>query len=827
MKVMKFGGSSLASAERFASVAHLIVAERDRLQGPPYVVLSAPAGVTNELCQMVTALNEGAVDGTDSATNTNAGINTLHSFQQRTSQLLNDSKPLLSDAVWMVAENQLKSLLNDLSDKVKGCQLLGSCPAPVATALSVAGEQFSVLLMQAHLSQLGCESAKLNPADFILVGDQDLVDVSESSVRFDALSLAPMVHLMPGFYGEDQQGQLHTLGRNGSDYSAAVLAVCTHAESCEIWTDVNGIYHADPRIVEGAQLIEHLSFREAIDLSYFGAKVLHPNTVLPLAQQNICCVIKNSQNPEAKGSMISNNRTSKKTVKAISNLSDVSMINVSGAGMKGMVGMAARVFDVISQAQISVVLISQTSSEYGISLCVSGAQAEQAVDVLNRCFELEIGLQLIKPIQCQNHLSVISVVGDSMYQHKGTASRFFAALAHAGVNVIAIAQDASEHSISAVVRSERIEDAVIVCDHYLFSKQARVDAFLIGCGTVGQALIGQIKKQQAWLKKKQIDLRVVGIANSKKQLLSEQGLDLSQWQQQLDSAPASLNAQALADWAQDQHLINPVVIDCTSSESVSQDYETYLAGGLHVVTANKKANTDSMSRYVALHQLAAEKQKQFLYETNVGAGLPVINNLQNLRRAGDELLQFEGILSGALSYIFGAIHQGMSLSEATAKAKSLGYTEPNPAEDLSGLDVARKVLLMAREAGLSLELSDVVLDAVVPDDLAQISEADAFMQALPSYDDAFSEKVKQAEANNQVLRYVASITDGQCRVAIQAVDSDHPLYDIQAGENALAMLTEYYQPKPFVIRGYGAGAEVTAAGLFGDLMRIDTLSREY
>ena len=825
MKIMKFGGSSLASAEQFAAVAQLIVAEQDRLQGAPYVVLSAPAGVTNDLCQMVTALNEGANGGTDSGADSDE--NTLHNFHQRTNQLLTDSKPLLSSDLWQESQRQLSAMVAALSDKVKGCQLLGTCPAPVATALSVAGEQFSVLLMQAHLSQLGCESAKLNPAEFILVGDQELVDVTESSKRFDALDLSPVVQLMPGFYGVAQGGDLHTLGRNGSDYSAAVLAVCAGAEACEIWTDVDGIYHADPRIVEGAQLIDQLSFREAIDLSYFGAKVLHPNTVLPLAQKNICCVIKNSQNPSAKGTLISNNRTSQKTVKAISNLSDVSMINVSGAGMKGMVGMAARVFEAISQAQISVVLISQTSSEYGISLCVSGAQSDEAVAVLNRCFELEISLQLIKPIQCQNHLSVISVVGDSMYHHKGTASRFFAALAHAGVNIIAIAQDASEHSISAVVRSERIEDAVIVCDHYLFSKQARVDAFLIGCGNVGQALIGQIKKQQAWLKKQRIDLRVVGIANSSKQLLSPQGIDLSQWQQQLAAAPASLGAQALADWAQDQHLINPVVIDCTSSESVSQDYETYLAGGLHVVTANKKANTDAMSRYHGLHQLAAEKQKQFLYETNVGAGLPVINNLQNLRRAGDELLQFEGILSGSLSYIFGAIHQGMSLSEATAKAKAKGYTEPNPAEDLSGLDVARKVLVIAREAGLSMELSDIELEAVVPDDLAQINDADVFMEDLPSYDEAFAQKVKQAEANKQVLRYVANISEGRCRVGIQAVDSNHPLYDIQAGENALAMLTDYYQPKPFVIRGYGAGSEVTAAGLFGDLMRIDTLSREY
>ncbi|MGJ8664668.1 MAG: ACT domain-containing protein, partial [Marinicella sp.] len=430
-------------------------------------------------------------------------------------------------------------------------------------------------------------------------------------------------------------------------------------------------------------------------------------------------------------------------------------------------------------------------------------------------------------IQCREKLAIITLIGDQMHQQKGTASRFFSALSHARVNIIAIAQDSSERSISAVVRAKRVDDAVVICHQQLFLKKPRIDAFLIGCGTVGQELIQQIKKQQSWLHGKNIDLNLVGIANSKQCLLNAEGIDLNHWESQLLDCDEGLSLERLKQFVRTAHLTNPVIVDCTSNQQIAMNYLSYLEANFHVVTANKKANTDSLEYYHQLHNMAAKRQRRFLYETNVGAGLPVIDNLQSLLRAGDELLQFEGILSGSLSYIFGEIHQGLSLSEATAKARKLGYTEPNPAEDLNGMDVARKVLVIAREAGLPLELADVDLQAVVPNSLADLTDGDEFMRQLPSFDAEFQRLIDEAESKAQKLRYIALIKEGKCAVKIQAVNSEHPLYEIEAGENALAINTQYYQPKPFIIRGYGAGAAVTAAGLFGDLLRTLSWEQEH
>jgi len=378
-----------------------------------------------------------------------------------------------------------------------------------------------------------------------------------------------------------------------------------------------------------------------------------------------------------------------------------------------------------------------------------------------------------------------------------------------------------------VVRAKRIDDAVKTCHLSLFFNKPTIDAFIIGCGTVGKQLIHQIHKQQKWLADKNITLNLVGIANSKQLLLDKDSIDLSRWQKALKSSTEKLELSTLKTFVAEAQLSNPVIIDCTSSESIAMKYNDYLSNGFHVVTANKKANTADYAYYCQLRKTSELRQRHFLYETNVGAGLPVIDNLQGLLRAGDELLQFEGILSGSLSYIFGEIHKGLSLSEATSKARDLGYTEPNPAEDLSGLDVARKALVIARETGLELELEDINVEGVVPAELASITDPEEFMEKLPSFDTDFAKKLKQAQTKGQLLRYIASIEGNEIKVAIQAVDPVHPLSAVTNGENALVMHTRYYQPIPFVIRGYGAGAEVTAAGLFGDLLKTLPLDPEH
>jgi len=812
---MKFGGSSLATAEKFNHVVALLENQQQHL----CAVFSAPQGITNDLVTLITLINQ------------QQGLtHQLDLISQKLLTISSDCAAMRADFNASKSQQQTANLLDHLRNWAQGCAMIGFCPKQTEAQILSTGEKFSTLLM-ATLLRTQSPVTVLDPRSFIQTeddSDNPIADTERCQQVFNKQYPAlTEISVMPGFYGVNPAGNLVTLGRNGSDYSAAILAACVEANACEIWTDVDGIYNVDPRLVDKAQLIEQMSYQEAIELSYFGAKVLHPKTITPLAKNEIKCVIKNTENPSHPGTIISKNISEQRTVKAISNLSDVAMINVSGPGMKGMVGMASRVFSSMSEAKISVILISQSSSEYSISFCIPGAEVKLAISTLNHAFKLELKNGLLEPVQCHDKLAIITLIGDRMHHQKGTASRFFSALSQARVNIMSIAQDSSERSISAVIKANRVEDAVVTCHQKLFLKKPRIEAFLIGCGTVGQELIKQINKQQNWLKAKNIELNLVGIANSKHCLLHADGIDLQNWQTQLTQCDQGLSLKLLKNFVKKAHLTNPVIIDCTSNQDFAMSYLDYLEADFHIVTANKKANTASLKFYHQIQLMAAKHQRRFLYETNVGAGLPVIDNLQNLLRAGDELIQFEGILSGSLSYIFGKIHQGLSLSQATQKARQLGYTEPNPAEDLNGLDVARKVLVIAREAGIPLELSDVELQAVVPEELAVLSDGDEFMRQLSDYDDQFQKLIDDAENNNQKLRYVGLIRDQKCAVKIIPVKQDHPLYEIEAGENALAINTQYYQPKPFIIRGYGAGAKVTAAGLFGDLMRTLSWEQEH
>jgi len=724
-----------------------------------------------------------------------------------------------------------ESLIVRLNQLVQGAKLLSHCPESTQAQILSTGEKFSVLLLSCFLVAEGHKVSLIEPESFLTTDKnsaEPLANLRLSKELFNLkYSSLENISLMPGFFGVKHNGETTTLGRNGSDYSAAILSVCIKAEVCEIWTDVDGVFNADPRLVKNVQLIKKMSYQEAMELSYFGAKVLHPKTISPLSLHQIPCRIKNTLAPDNSGTLISNESTPDESVKAVSNLSDVTMINVSGPGMKGMVGMASRVFSAIGLANISVIMISQSSAEYCISFCVPGNETQQAKECLEQAFELELKSHLLDPISVKRDLAIITLVGDHMQQQKGIAAKFFKALTQARVNIIAIAQDSSERSISAVIRAQRTDDAIKVCHQNLFLQKPAIDAIIIGCGAIGKELINQIEKQQSWLSNKNISLNLVAIANSKNLLLNKDGINFKNWQVDLEQSEHTLNLDQLSQFVIDAHLNNPVIIDCTSSETISESYQQYLESGFHLVTANKKANTSSMDYYRDLRKTAQEKQRRFLYETNVGAGLPVIDNLQGLLRAGDELIQFEGILSGSLSYIFGELHNGLSLSEATLKARDLGYTEPNPAEDLNGLDVARKVLVIARESGLELELSDIQVEPVVSKELADIADADEFVKQLPSADKTFQPLIDKAEENGEVLRYIASIKNGKCKVAIQTVDSEHPLFNVANGENALAIHTRYYQPKPFIIRGYGAGGAVTAAGLFGDLLRTLAWEQEY
>ncbi|KPV97418.1 Bifunctional aspartokinase/homoserine dehydrogenase 1 [Pseudoalteromonas sp. P1-9] len=801
MKVLKFGGSSLADFACLKQVAELA---KGQLEDQMLLVLSAPGGMTDSLVE----LSELAAKGQDYSAAWQALVTRSEGLKAQVSEIA-------------VVTNWPN--FDELKQKLDGVALIGHCPAQVKAYVISFGERVSVSLMQALLNELSpvyLEATKCIASNNNYLDAE--VDLTQSKQQFaKQLAAQPSkVYIMPGFTAASEQGELTTLGRNGSDYSAAIAAACVDAKICQIWTDVDGVYSADPRYIKSAMKIDSLSYKEAMELSYFGAKVLHPKTILPCAKYGVPCEIKNTHDPDVPGSLISAQSSSNgEPVKALSSLQDLAMITVSGPGMKGKVGMASRVFSALAQDEISIVLITQSSCEFSISFCVYQADLAKATNALEQAFALEGQAGLIEPFQIEQNLAIVTLVGDNMKAHKGLAAKFFASLAQAQVNIVAIAQDSTESAISAVIDGQSCNDAVKVCHENFFTHVPSIDVFLLGCGLVGKELVSQLQRQQEWLQKRNIKLNLYGVANSRQMLLDSDGVDFENWQMQLADSQQSFDLKAVEQFVKENHLINPVLVDCSSSQFLAEQYLDFINAGFHVVAANKKANTSSQAYYQSLVAATQKTGRKFLYETNVGAGLPVLDNLQLLFGAGDKLLSFNGILSGSLSYMFGVVEDGLSLSAATKQAKENGFTEPDPRDDLSGMDVARKLLIIARESGLQLELDDIDVEPVISPKFAEGASVDEFMARLPELDAEFTARVESAKADGKVLRYVGSIEDGKCKVGIQAVSKEDALNSVRDGENALAILSQYYQPKPFVIRGYGAGAEVTAAGVFADILK--------
>ncbi|MGB6975854.1 MAG: bifunctional aspartate kinase/homoserine dehydrogenase I, partial [Gammaproteobacteria bacterium] len=687
------------------------------------------------------------------------------------------------------------------------------------------GERLSAQIMYTFMQAKNVEVELLDSREYIKTKGafrEGVPIIEEIEKRFSKFrNKSPQVLLMAGFVASNMENKLTLLGRNGSDYSAALMAAGLQSECCEIWTDVDGIYTADPRLIPDAKFTSEMSYGEAMELSFYGAKVLHPKTIAPLITRRIPMRICNSLKPSGAGTKIHHDiQANCAPVRGISCLDNIAMINIYGPGMKNIHSIAARIFTAISKHNIAIVLITQSSSEYSICFCVAEHEVSQAKAVLNEELALELKERLIENIDVLHHHAIISIVGEGMRARRGIAGKFFSAFASADINVVAISQGSSERSISTVINGSDSILAMNVVHRFFFKTVQPIEVFLLGPGAVGSQLLEQIRLRQNELLLQNVDIRVHGIMNSKRMVLSKEGINLDRWSEQFKSSSEANDFSAILKHVQREKLPNAVLVDCTSSEDVAESYLDAFNNRIHVVTANKKANTSNMSYYRELRNKANKHGRRFLYETNVGAGLPVIDTLQNLLKSGDQLLSFSGILSGSLSFIFGLLEEEVPFSKAIAIARDNRFTEPDPRDDLSGLDVARKLLILYRETGSQTELNGVEIEPLFPADFDASGSIQDFLQNLRVLDDYFANRVKQQKECGKVMRFMGQINNGKCQVGIKAVDKNHPLYAIKGGENAFAFLTKRYSPIPLVVRGYGAGTEVTAAGVFTDILRM-------
>ncbi len=831
MITLKFGGTSMANARRILASSEIIInrAKEDRIS----VIVSAVAGVSNTL--------QSAIDATTSGISGAKYVTDLRNTHNEICLEL-QSKLQGFDADKVMAK--LEPNFIELEKLLAGCVSFCECPDTVHCRIMGMGELLSSPIMEAVLLAKKQSVILLDSRKFIFTtgnqkeGEADYALCAEACAPFrdGASPTQTKILLFPGFIcswkgGTDKKHVMGLLGRNGSDFSAAIIGASLRVKRVEFWTDVDGVFTADPRVVKDAILVDDMSYEESMELSFFGSKVLHPKTIAPLQSKGIEAWSLNSHNPTARGTRIGKGpfESRKSSICGISSLKHISIISVGGSLMRGRTGMASKIFSAVSSAGVSILLITQSSSEYTISFCVRDDEASKVKDALNAKFELEIREKLIDEIEVNSDYAIISVVGDGMIKNRGVASKFFNALSSQDINIAAIAQGSSERCISAVIEGEYADTAVRAVHQFFFHTAQTIEVFAFGAGTIGGTMIDQIRDQRQKLLSENVDIKVLCITTIDGMLLKEDGIDLSDWRNQMKKPDYPFGPQNVDDiikFVKEKKPLNPVFVDCTASYDLPERYLDILNAGMSIATPNKRANSMDINFYHELRRTANKMHRRFLYETNVGAGLPIIDTLQNLYKSGDKLESFNGIMSGSLSYIFGKLDEGIPFSKAVLEAKELRYTEPDPRDDLEGKDVARKALIIARESGYDIELSDIDMIPIFPKNFDASGTVEEFLQKLPQVDDYFAKKIESLKKEGKVLRMGASIKDGKVSVGMLEVGTSDPLYGVRGGENAFVFYTERYKPIPLTVRGYGAGAGVTAAGVFGDILRTVSFNPE-
>lgn len=806
MKVLKFGGTSVASAANIEKVKKIVQGQ----DGDIIVVVSALGGITDKILTAAHNASTGIVDFHTE----------LNEIKKRHDDVIQSLFNGSGSIKYIVAE-----LLDELEQILTGIKLVGELTSKTLDRIAGIGERIS-----SHIVAQFIGANRKDASEFIQTDNnfgKAAVNFKETNKNIKAVfDDFHGIAVVPGFISKNVKGEFTTIGRGGSDYTAAIISAALDVDILEIWTDVNGFMTADPRVISKAYTISELTYSEAMELSYFGAKVIYPPTILPVYQKGIPILIKNTFEPKNPGTRISSSMENgqEHPIKGISSISGITLVTIQGIGMVGVTGISMRLFSAMAKENVNVVLISQASSENSISVAIDESAVDLAENAIRNEFEKEISNGQINKIDMESNLSIVAIVGQNMKHTTGIAGKLFSTMGKSGVNIIAIAQGASELNISWVVKNDVLRKTLnVVHESFFLSENMELNVFLMGIGTVGENLLQQLQMQQEkLLKEKHLNIKLTGVANSRKMVFNRDGIDITTFKGSLKESHKVSSLNGFVDEIKAMNIYNSVFVDCTASHEVATLYQEILNSNISIVTANKVAASSAYKNYAEIKKIAKRKGVKFLFETNVGAGLPIINTLNDLVNSGDKILKIEAVLSGTLNYIFNTISEKIPLGQTIRMAMEEGYSEPDPRIDLSGVDVARKILILARESGYQTEMDEIKINKFIPDSYFEGS-LDEFWNTISVLDAEFEQNRIRLESENKKWRFVAKFENGEAEVGLQEVGSKHPFYDLEGSNNLVMYTTERYHEFPMLIKGYGAGASVTAAGVFADLIKVSNI----